>query len=316
MTENYFKSARSQALAVELMLPAFEAAIESALGSLSHGQVTLRVMDLGVADGVNTGSLISTLIRCVLGAPVVKDIELGLLDLPGNNWAKLAATSRSWVADATAAGLRLHVRMAPQSFYDAFAPPGSLDAVWACTALHWAAGTGDAAGELDTVLRNVASALRPGGAFVATTPTSVPSSEPGQPALRRWWSRDMAAAASVPAYRALAPSFARSVHSWPLEVWRARLGAATGALSVLELFSVDIEDRYWRDAADADEYAREHTASYEAVMDGLLQRLGGADRAAVLEAVAAAARAAFEAAPRGAPPPADGLSVVVRASRV
>lgn len=316
MADDYFESARTQGYAVELMIPAFKDAVTSALGSLPPGQTTLRVVDLGVADGVNTGSLIATLLSCASSSPAVKDIELGLLDLPGNDWAVLAKTSLAWTASAVAAGLRLHVRMIPQSFYGVFAPPGSLDVVWACTALHWAAGTGDDAGELDTVLRNVASALRPGGTFVATTPTLVLSEAPGHAVLNRWWMRDTAAAESVPAYRTLEMSFEHAVHPWTLEEWRGRLVAAAGSLTVCDLSIMDIPDLYWRDASDADDYARKHTASCEAVMEGILQRLSPDDRTAVLVAVAAAARAAYAAAPGGAPPPADGVSVIVRATRV
>ena len=325
MAAHYHRHARSQRVAVELMMRDFDAAVIAALQTIPPGQTAFRVLDLGVADGVNTGELVDVLLRRTRELAQIVDIELGLLDLPENNWAVLAASSREWVSAATAAGLRLHVRMAPQSFYEALAPPRSLDVVWACTALHWSAGTGDAEGELDTVLQRVADSLRPGGTFVATTPSVVPAELPGQPPLRRWWHRDLVAASAVPSYRALLPAFQRSVHSWSEAVWRKHLSspAASAVFDVHELRSVDIEDVYWRDATDAIDYAREHTASFEVVMDGMLRLLDGksdvkSERQKVLAHVSAAAQSAYESAQSRGDAPAvqhDGLSVVVFAVR-
>lgn len=316
MASNYSKYARTQGLAAQLLEPELQAAVEASLTTLPLDCKTLRVMDLGVSDGINTGSIVEVLIRCVSGCPRVTDVELGLLDLPDNNWSVLANTAALWVQRAASAGLRLHIRMIPQSFYEALAPPGSIDVLYACTALHWSAGTGDAVGELDTILRRVSDALRPGGVFVATTPTTVPSTTPGSPPLRRWWQRDLKAAATVPGYAALMPAIIRTLHSWPESTWRSRLQEAAATMKVDTLRFIDIDDLYWRDAHSGAEYARDHTASVEVVLHSFLQKLDAATRIEVLNRIEMSAREAYDATPPGAPCPPDGCSVIVRATRL
>ncbi len=289
MSDVYGLHALAQRSSVHSLEDFFCEAATRALATLPVGCRMFRVVELGVADGVNTGPFISRLLECASGR--VDDIELNLVDLPANNWASLTLMIPRWVASAAAASIALHVRMAPCSFYNSYAIPASVDLIWAATALHWAAPgiveSVDVATlrgrwqdlptdnplrmkfetritrDLNCLLARAATALRIGGCLVASPAADHISSDGKSSATttRRAilsWFRN-------PETAPLAFTWIVGMNIVPLSTWTAAINRALPQLTLGGAASVPMDDVYWRDAVDSRAYALEHMESMLAV---------------------------------------------------
>jgi hypothetical protein len=281
----------------------------------------LRVADLGVADGINTGPFVSHLVS--IAKERVDDIELILIDLPKNNWAAVVAASGAWVRAAAALGVNVHVRMTPASFYDVYAPPSSVDLIWSATALHWAAPgiveQKDVAGlrcrwqdlppadplrvkfearisrDLSCILSRAACALRVGGCLVAA-PAALQLARDGAPS-RSTVRRTLAAWLRDPETAPLALTWIVGMNLVPLSRWEEAVRSIP-TLTLAASAVAPMDDAYWRDAPDAQSYATEHAASLWAVAGKAWDSVPAETLSKARSAANAAAVADFEAVPR------------------
>ena len=169
-----------------------------------------------------------------------------------------------------------------------------------------------AARDLDTLLAQASRALRPGGTLVAVTPARVMAAG-GAIVASEWWHEELAAFFMLTA--------AAGIHlvefptCYTLDMWESALVRASHVLQPASARVVAIDDLYARDARDADEYAREHTASVVAVFRRIINALPRDVAARLVDAFEAAARARFAAnvAARARRP--AGHSVILHAVR-
>lgn len=128
MTKEYSLLTEGARVVIERSFDMVHRAME-ALGE----QPRVRFVDYGAADGGTAWGLWRNVVEVLCDRPGAEHLEFVVNDLPANNWNALASN----LARLSEAFPGVTTAMAPRSFYELVAAPGSVSLGFSATAMHW-----------------------------------------------------------------------------------------------------------------------------------------------------------------------------------
>ncbi len=181
-----------------------------------HG-VPINIVDLGAADGINSFPVVKQFAQTLMKKGhslqlLVSHIELPSADLKGLSFNIHEHESSYQRALDTNNNIPIQSFVVPQSFYNPFLPPQSVDILFSTTALHWASQKASnirdhvlplrakkveevlawdelSESDLDRALINIHNCLKPGGKFWAVVPAH--SLNEGTGEIKNYWYREV-----------------------------------------------------------------------------------------------------------------------------
>jgi SAM-dependent methyltransferase len=215
MQQDYSRFARTQA---EIAGIGLKRALETLVDSLEVDTLGhLHLVDIGTADGVNSFPVVEQTIQRLedrldqgLKNCIITHVDLPSADFPGL-MHNIYHHPDSYLSTLRTSACSIQPSFVPASFYQRYVCPESADIVFSTTALHYASGVPcqvrnhveplQAAEEervawrrlsredLDSALRQVWKALKPGGKFWAVAPAHTCDQTTGEVDL--FWNREL-----------------------------------------------------------------------------------------------------------------------------
>lgn len=176
----------------------------------------VKIVDLGAADGINSFPVVKqfaqTLMKkCHSLQLLVSHIELPSADLEGLSF-NIHEHQSSYKRTLDNNNIPIQSFVVPQSFYNSFLPPQSVDILFSTTALHYASQKASiitdhvlplrakkveeflaweqlSESDLERALMNIHECLKPGGKFWAVVPAHSLNESSGE--IKNYWYREV-----------------------------------------------------------------------------------------------------------------------------
>ncbi len=310
MREGYSEYAISQYNAVTNGIDRAASQLIDALELSPTTDSYVHMVDLGAADGVNSFPVIDQFSRALIKKTRPLNLLVSHIDLPSADFNGLSHNiqnhERSYRHTLAGEKITVYSVIAPDSFYNAFLPAGSVDILFSTTALHYASrqastlsrhvlplfATGDekpawekqSESDLNTVLTNIHRCLKPGGKFWAVVPAHRRDEATGE--IKNYWYREVLAV-MCDQLRALVTKgildeeswnhFVLPVHQWNLQQWQ-KWFTANDSMFRLEFLYAEEQanpylERFRNEHQDPSRFADDYLSSIRAWSERIIMQL-------------------------------------------